>query len=364
VTLTVAPALHQTDWPDPDALAAAIAEIEALPGIVSEADSELAVAAMADVALGLRVALMVGDCAQPFRSMADLVVYMESLVLFARAMGVPLEALTGKEVALFLRLAQFFKPRSNKFDDGNVLTFRGAGINDRDPNRRTPDPRRLVTAYHQTAACHQVLRLLNQTGSTVLSSREMLELSWEQALIRDHRNTSGGVIWIGARTNDPDGAHVRLAASLRGAIMVKIGPGTSRAKLQKLIKILNPHRIPGRLTLIFRLGLAHIDELPGLIEVVDETGCPVGLICDPMHGNPLPGKTRDFETMLAEARAFIKIVGLGRFGGLHLEATPDDVRECLGGPHRTTEHGLLLKSDCDPRLGGPETLAFLERLAA
>ena len=71
-----------------------------------------------------------------------------------------------------------------------------------------------------------------------------------------------------------------------------------------MIAKLNPNNIPGRLTIITRMGAkAMRDKLPKLIEAVQQAGQIVTWVTDPMHGNTetVSGyKTRRFDNIRAE----------------------------------------------------------------
>src|SRR3546814_20831022 len=56
--------------------------------------------------------------------------------------------------------------------------------------------------------------------------------------------------------------------------------------LLALVDVLNPDDEPGRLSLIHRMGAAHIaDRLPPLLDAIRPDGRRVLWVCDPMHGN-------------------------------------------------------------------------------
>ena len=88
-----------------------------------------------------------------------------------------------------------------------------------------------------------------------------------------------------------------------------------------------------------------------------------------MHGNVIKAangyKTRPFDRILAEARAFTDILpSEGAYpGGVHVEMTGQQVTECLGGASMVTEEDLSSRyhTHCDPRLNGTQALdlAFL-----
>ncbi len=148
-------------------------------------------------------------------------------------------------------------------------------------------------------------------------------------------------------------------------VAVKLGPSATPAEAVGLCETLNPGRVPGRLTLITRMGAGRVDELlPPLVGTVTDAGHPVVWVCDPMHGNtfvsPSGHKTRRFDDILAEVRSFFAVHReQGTWpGGLHVELTGDDVTECLGGASNTVDDQLPDRylTMCDPRLNARQAL--------
>ena len=129
--------------------------------------------------------------------------------------------------------------------------------------------------------------------------------------------------------------------------------------LQGLLTILNPDKLPGRITLIHRFGANTIEKhLPGLIEAVNDIKSPVLWVCDPMHGNTESTadgtKTRRFENISSELESAFKVhKKMGTYlGGVHLELTGENVTECTGGARGLSDKDLskAYKSQVDPRL--------------
>ncbi|MGD9965318.1 MAG: class II 3-deoxy-7-phosphoheptulonate synthase [Hyphomonadaceae bacterium] len=210
----------------------------------------------------------------------------------------------------------------------------------------------------------------------VYTSHEALLLGYEEAMTRvdsttgDWYDTSAHFVWIGDRTRQPDGAHVEFARGIKNPVGLKCGPTLDPDELLQLIDILNPNDEPGRLTLICRFGADKVEAgLPKLVRAVTKAGRKVVWSCDPMHGNTLKTasgfKTRPFDRILAEARAFTDILPAeGAYpGGVHVEMTGQQVTECLGGASAVTEEDLSSRyhTHCDPRLNGQQALdlAFL-----
>ncbi len=216
-----------------------------------------------------------------------------------------------------------------------------------------------------TAAGIDVANVPALTGTNVAISHEALLI--EPARAQVHRDPLTGKLylgstdypWVGIRTAQPDGAHIALVEAIVNPVAVKVGPSTTVKDLLAICERLNPDRIPGRLTLIARMGARKIGRtLPRLMRAVQAHGHVVVWVTDPMHGNTRFAasghKTRYFTDIVFEVRAFFAICRkLGVWpGGLHVEMTGEDVTECVGGTGGVQEHELQLRNTtlCDPRL--------------
>lgn len=402
-----APVLQQPSWPDPDRLKAVARDLEGLPPLVLAAECDQLKERLASVARGEAFLLQGGDCAETFAgTTADSVrgkfqTLLQMAVVLTYAASVPV-------VKVGRMAGQFGKPRSASTEvrDGVELpAYRGDAVNGIEftAAARTPDPGRLLQAYHCAAATLNLCRSFASGGYADLrqvhawnqdfvagspaglryeqlageidraiafmhacgadprevravefySSHEALLLDYERALTRsDARNggkyaLSAHLLWIGERTRDPRGAHVEFARQLRNPVAVKIGPDASGPDVLELIEALDPGREPGRLTLTTRMGAGRIRQaLPRLVEQVAASGAAVIWVCDPMHGNTVTAaggqKTRNFDDVLDEVTGFFEVHrALGTYpGGIHIEFTGDDVTECTGGGHRLTESDL------------------------
>jgi 3-deoxy-7-phosphoheptulonate synthase len=153
-------------------------------------------------------------------------------------------------------------------------------------------------------------------------------------------------------------------------IGIKISDKSTGESVVSLIKTLNPENVPGRITLISRMGAEKLREhLPRLIEAVTDAELNVLWVTDPMHGNTIKTengyKTRPFERVRDEVMAFFEVhEAMGTHpGGVHLEMTGQDVTECTGGTAEVTEGDLEKRylTHCDPRLNASQALelAFL-----
>jgi 3-deoxy-7-phosphoheptulonate synthase len=135
--------------------------------------------------------------------------------------------------------------------------------------------------------------------------------------------------------------------------------------------VLNPARIPGRLTLVSRIGASRVtDVLPPLLRAIRDAGHPVVWVCDPMHGNTYVvngRKTRHFDDILEElAQFFAAHREIGTWpGGIHVELTGEDVTECLGGAEEVADAHLddRYETMCDPRLNARQSLDLAFQVA-
>ena len=100
----------------------------------------------------------------------------------------------------------------------------------------------------------------------VYTSHEALILGYEEALTRqdsltgDWYDCSAHMLWIGERTHQPDGAHVEFLRGVGNPLGCKIGPTTDPAEVVELCATLNPQRVPGRLTLVSRMGADKVED--------------------------------------------------------------------------------------------------------
>ena len=419
------PAAQQPPWPDPDRLAAVTAQLAQLPPLVFAGECDQLTDRLAAVARGEAFVLQGGDCAETFAGStagavrAKLQTLLQMAVVLTYGASVPV-------VKIGRMAGQFAKPRSKPTEvrSGTELpAYRGDAVNGFEFSvaARTPDPDRLLRAYHSSAVTlnlcrafttggyaglHQVhawnqdfvadspagqryerlageidraLSFMRACGADpqelrtveLYSSHEALLLDYEHALTRvDSRtglayDTSAHFLWIGERTRALDGAHVEFARSISNPIGVKIGPDATAGDVLALIAALNPDRVPGRLTLISRMGAGRIREvLPDLVKAVAEDGAPVPWVCDPMHGNtfeaPSGHKTRRFDDVLDELHAFFDVHRAAGThpGGIHIEFTGDNVTECVGGSHEIVADDLHQRYEtaCDPRLNRSQAL--------
>ncbi len=426
-------AAQQPAWPgggQGTAIKAVVSELKTLPPLVFAGECDNLKARIAEAAAGRAFWLQGGDCAETFAAAtADSIRNRIKTIL---QMAAVLQYYSSLPVVKVGRMAgQFAKPRSNDLETRGKVTlpaYRGDAVNGLEftEESRTPDPQRLLKVYNTSAATLNLVRAFTQGGFADLrqvhewnkgfirdssvgmryeemaneigralefmrsagvdpaafksvdlfSSHEALILEYEKALTRIDSRTqlpydvSAHFIWIGERTRQLDGAHVDFAAKVRNPIGVKLGPQSTLDDALALIEKLDPHREPGRLTFITRMGAKNIrDILPPLVDGVTKSGAQILWVSDPMHGNtyeaPSGYKTRRFDDVLDEVKGFFEVhKSLGTHpGGIHIELTGDDVTECVGGGEQISHDDLATRyeSACDPRLNHAQSLelAFL-----
>ncbi|MBV8686933.1 MAG: 3-deoxy-7-phosphoheptulonate synthase [Alphaproteobacteria bacterium] len=376
------PATQLPVYRDPRALSRAERRLAGRAPLVDLHDVDGLRQRLAEVAEGKALLLQGGDCAETFRehSAARVRATADLLLDMGRTIGA-----AGRPVVQVARMAgQWAKPRSSltEWVGGVELpAYQGDAVNGEaaTPASRTPDPARMLRAHDQAAATAALLwSLVPDGGEPVYASHEALLLPYEQALVRYDElsdrwwSGSGHMLWIGDRTRDPAGAHVEFARGIANPIGVKCGPGLGEDDLLRLLDRLDPEQAPGRVTLIARLGLRHVEaHLPRLIGAVRGEGRRVGWIVDPMHGNTRRAagrKTRLLADIAAETRAFFQIAAAEgvEAGGIHLELTGQAVTECLGGDRRPLAErdlGRAYLTACDPRLNPDQARDIAELVA-
>ena len=364
------PIKQQPEWPDPEAVEAASAELATLPPLVFAGEIDILRERLARAARGESFLLQGGDCAETFAgATAD---QIRNRVKTLLQMAVVLTYGASMPIVKMGRMAgQFAKPRSSDFEtrgDVTLPAYRGDIVNGYDftAESRQADPARLVQGYHTAASPLNLIRAFTQGGFADLrqvhswnkgfasnpanqryeglakeidrairfmeaagadfdelkrvefyTSHEGLLMDYERPMTRiDSRNgtpvnTSAHFLWVGERTRDLDGAHIDYFSRIRNPIGVKLGATTSVSDMEKLIDKLDPEREPGRLTFITRMGAGKIREaLPPLLEAIKGMDATPLWVTDPMHGNGMTTatgyKTRRFDDVVDEVRGFFE----------------------------------------------------------
>jgi 3-deoxy-7-phosphoheptulonate synthase len=420
------PRVQTPPWPDPDEVASVCQVLDGVPSIVAPYEVDQLRDRLAEVCEGRAFLLQGGDCAETFADNTERHLLANARTLLQ--MAVVLTYGASMPVVKVARVAgQYTKPRSAPTDSLGLPAYRGDMINSLEPveSARVADPQRMIRAYANSAAAMNMLRAYLAGGLADLAglhdwnkdfvraspageryeaiareidraldfiracgmtddealrtvslycSHEALALEYDRALTRvsDRKayGLSGHFLWIGERTRQLDGAHIDFISRLANPIGVKLGPGTAPETAIELCEKLNPGNVPGKLTLISRMGNSKVrDALPPIVEKVTATGAKVVWQCDPMHGNTHESsngyKTRHFDRVVDEVLGYFEVHrGLGTHpGGIHIELTGEDVTECLGGAQGIEDLDLpdRYETACDPRLNTQQSLelAFL-----
>ena len=365
------PAAQPVEWPDPQHAARVRKHLAELPPLIFAGEARNLTAELGKVAQGEAFLLQAGDCAESFDGVsAD---WIRDQVKVILQMALVLTYGTGRPVVKVARMAgQYAKPRSDlteEVDGERIPSFRGHILNSemRTAGDHALDPDRMIRAYNTSSATQNLIRAFTSGGfahlalvhswnkdfvastpagqryeavaanidrairflracgvdtggapfseTNVWTSHEALLLDYEEPLTRIDSLTSlpygcsAHMLWIGERTRQLDGAHLEYARGINNPIGVKVGPDASPADVVALCELLNPDQVPGRLSLITRMGAEKVtSHLPPVIDAVTDADHPVVWVCDPMHGNtfvsPTGSKTRKFDDIFTEIRGF------------------------------------------------------------
>ena len=334
-------------YPDAAAYRAALAQLAALPPLVTSWEVETLRRHVASAARGESFLLQGGDCAENFDECRPDTITAKLKILLQ--MSLVMVYGSKKRVIRVGRFAgQYAKPRSSdveKRGDVELPSYRGDMVNaiGFSAAERVPDPQRLLRAYERSALTLNFIRSLAAGGFADLHHPEYWDLGFvhDPDLLRDYRrivdtirdavrfvgtvvnrddaevhrvdffcaheglhldyesaqtrrvprregwyNLATHFPWIGDRTRQLDGAHVEYFRGIENPIGVKVGPSIEDDELVALVERLDADGEAGRLTLIHRFGNGKIAaHLPRLVEAVRRTRRAVTWVCDPMHGN-------------------------------------------------------------------------------
>lgn len=418
-------AAQQVVYPSINELNNVVAKLSSLPPLVTPLEVNALKQQLAAAANGHAFLLQGGDCAESFADCNATAITNKLKILLQMSL-ILLHGMHKPIIRVGRMAGQYAKPRSAETETQHNLTlpsYRGDLINRAafTATDRTPNPQLLLQGYYYSALTLNYIRALVDGGFADLlhpeywqldfmqhspladdyearvssiaealnflktvsglqlsnlqrvdfyTSHEALQLSYEEALTRQHSDgqwydLSTHFPWVGMRTADLDSAHIEYIRGIANPVAVKIGPSMTQETLKRLIETLNPDNEAGRLTLIHRFGANKINDLlPPLIETVKSTGKIVLWTCDPMHGNTdttTDGiKTRRFNAILSELQqAFGIHKSLGTLlGGVHFELTGENVTECIGGARGLDENDLksAYTTLCDPRLNYEQAL--------
>ena len=417
-------AKQQPSW-DPQAAEYVRKILESVPPVVLAPEIETLKGHLAEVANGEAFLLQGGDCAETFESNTE--PHIRANIRTLLQMAAVLTYGASMPVVKLARIAgQYAKPRSSDLDGNGLPNYRGDIVNGVEPTEeaRRHDPARMVRAYANSSAAMNLVRALTLSGtadlhhindwnkefvsnspagaryealsreitrslafmdacgvndqnlrtSSVYASHEALLKDYERAMLRLATDSKGETklydlsahqLWIGERTRGIDDFHVNFAALINNPIGIKLGPTTTPDEAVAYAEKLDPNRVPGRLTMVIRMGQDNVrDVLPPIVKKVEASGHKVIWQSDPMHGNTFTAsngyKTRHFDKILDEVQGFFEVHrALGTHpGGIHIELTGENVTECLGGAQDITDVDLpgRYESACDPRLNTEQAL--------
>ncbi|WP_067520305.1 class II 3-deoxy-7-phosphoheptulonate synthase [Endozoicomonas ascidiicola] len=369
------PLLQLPEYPDQEKLTQVENRLAAMPPLVFAGEVNELKSRFADATAGKAFLLQGGDCAESFLEFSAVNIRDTFKVMMQMAVALTFGAAC--PVIKVGRMAgQFAKPRSSGTEtvDGVELPiYRGDIINGMEfsAQSRTPDPERMLQAYHQAASTLNLIRAFAQGGLASLeqvhawnldfissspqseqytnladridetlgfmracgisaenastiretsfyTSHEALLLPYEQALTRrdslsgNWYDCSAHMLWVGDRTRQVDGGHVEYVRGIQNPIGLKAGPTLNPDELIQLIDLINPENEPGKLNVIVRMGADNVEKgLPALLQAVEREGRHVLWSCDPMHGNTYKAsngyKTREVSSILAEVEQFFAV---------------------------------------------------------
>jgi 3-deoxy-7-phosphoheptulonate synthase len=414
-------------YADETALEAATARLRRALPLVFSGEVATLTRDLARVAAGEAHVLQGGECAERFgdyearggeglRDTFVLLIQMSLLMMYGMRRPV---------VKILRGAGQFTKNMEDvRLAAGEGEVYRGDLVNGVEAGERAPDPWRMVKGHQQATAVINMLRTAASGGQFDLhrihdinlqfvrgtdqglrfveeadqiaaaiafmesvgmrtnnrviekaefyTSHECLLLEYEEALVRmdpktgEAYATSAHFLWVGNQTRAVDGAHVEFLSGIANPVGVKVGPSMTGDELVAVIRKLNPRGVPGKVSVMTRLGAGLCaEQLPGLIAAVASAGdlAPVVWLCDPCHGNTertASGiKTRRFAAIVQEVGEFFAAhESAGTHpGGVHLEITGDDVIECTGGMMEVDETQLSGgETQGDPRLNASQAL--------
>jgi 3-deoxy-7-phosphoheptulonate synthase len=328
------PAAQQPSW-DPEQATAMRTVLESVPPVTVPSEVERLQGLLAQVARGEAFLLQGGDCAETFVDNTE--PHIRGNIRTLLQMAVVLTYGASMPVIKLGRIAgQYAKPRSSDTDALGLKSYRGDMINGFAPDAavRQHDPSRLVRAYANASAAMNLVRALSSGGlaslnlvhdwnrefvrtsragaryealageidrglrfmnacgvtdpnlqsAEIFASHEALVLDYEWAMLRlgpekaeddapKLYDLSAHFLWVGDRTRQLDGAHIAFAEVIANPIGVKIGPSTTPELAVEYVDRLDPHNIPGRLTLVSRMGNGKVRNLlPPIIEKVQASG--------------------------------------------------------------------------------------------
>ena len=291
---------------------------------------------------------------------------------------------------------------TERVGDVDLPSFRGHIVNDSpfDAAARMPDPDRLVQAYHQSASTLNLLRAFTKGGFADLArvhawtqefvasspeGRRYEQLAGEIDRALRFMRACGIDTEVNPNLREVDvytshealhprlrgGAHPAGLADRRAGTTARptccgsaSAPATStaptssssaasatrsaarsarpidgRRRCSRCASALNPARIPGRLTLISRMGADHVEDAAAAAAARRHRRRPSGRVGvrpdarQHVHARRTAARPATSTTSCGEIAGFVRAHRAeGTWpGGIHVELTGENVTECLGG---------------------------------
>ena len=364
------PQNYQPSYADNEALQAAVETLQTIEPVTSPRQIDALQAELTRLANGEidEPIIITGHCAEEVDANRPIERLVEDCLVDLR---VAMRGL-GKVIHILRNRGQHAKPRSSEYEKGtDTVSYMGDSINGRELSDRSPDPARMVAAARQDSVLEAALTAA--TGRHVPAAHEALLLVGELSSIQIDPATGERYLlctdmpWIGKRTNDLDGPHVAMLATVRNPIGVKIGADSTPSHIAALAQRLNPDNISGKLTFMLRTGPNEAAARQAILEAIRDYA-PKSLIMYDVHGvtKTAPDgvtKIRAVPDIIADIRATAdacRAAGL-QLHGLHLETIADDTRlECVDHDSQMPTH----PGNVDPQLNPRQLRAVLNAVAS
>ena len=259
---------------------------------------------------------------------------------------------------------QYSKPRSEDFELINgVKTPVYKGDMFHDFENRNFDSNRMIEAYNYSKKSYDIIQKQNKD---IFTSHEALNLHYEECVTKlaedgKYYNLSAHMLWLGEKTRFLESAHVEYLRGIANPVGIKISNQIAVDELLEIIKLINPENTLGKIILINRMGSKNTSkDFDNITIAIKKSGLSIIWTCDPMHGNTFKlennYKTRKLEDIISEITDFANILKKNdiKFGGIHLENSPDDIYECIDNNCNTV--GEKYETLCDPRLNRNQSL--------
>ncbi|KAI0920758.1 hypothetical protein AcW1_005063 [Taiwanofungus camphoratus] len=169
------PAAQDVVYPDREKLDRVLTKIRSLPPLVTPSEIERLRHQLSQVQHNEAFLLHAGDCAESF----DACTHENISAKIGLILSFSLILIWGGRLPVVRigRIAgQYAKPRSSateKIGDREVLSFRGDNVNGLDPDDRTPDPERMLSAYfHSTTTLNYIRGLLTSGFASLHHPRD------------------------------------------------------------------------------------------------------------------------------------------------------------------------------------------------